>query len=196
LKTCVPRPNGKSNYSNLGAGLAGVLAERITGKPYHRLLNECVFTPFKMSYHPDSSIATTANKAQGYFISTDNKAAYWNADVLAPAGGLKCSVSEMLSYLQAMSIPINEESKEIIADLLNPTIAVAPGMKVAKAWHTIEKEGKPVIYWHNGGTYGFSTFAGFLKDQNKAVVVVVNQFNKNQFSDELGISIIQKLVAK
>jgi CubicO group peptidase (beta-lactamase class C family) len=193
LKTCIPQPDGKSNYSNLGAGLAGVLAERIAGKTYHTLLNQYIFTPFNITYHPDSSIASVANKAQGYFMSTGNKAVYWNADVLAPAGGLKCSASEMLTYLQAMAMPANEESKEIITDLLKPTASITPEIKVAKAWHTVEKEGLPVIYWHNGGTYGFSTFAGFLKDKNKAVIVIINQFNKNKISDGLGLAIMKEL---
>ncbi len=99
----------------------------------------------------------------------------------------------MLSYLQSMTMPINEESKEIITNLLKSTIAITPEINVAKAWHTVEKEGLPVIYWHNGGTYGFSTFAGFLKDQNKAVIVVINQFNKNKISDGLGVAIMKEL---
>lgn len=196
LKTSMPQPGGQSNYSNLGAGLAGVLAEKISGKSYHSLLNEYIFTPFKITFHPDSAIASATNKAQGYFMNTDNKALYWNADVLAPAGGLKCSASEMLSYLQSISLPVNEEAEQIVADLLKPTVAIAPEMNVAKGWHTLEKEGLPVIYWHNGGTYGFSTFTGFLKEQNKAVIVVINQFNKSQFSDGLGFTIMQKLLAK
>lgn len=193
LKTCIPNPDGKSSYSNLGAGLAGVLAEKIARKPYHILLNEYIFTPFKIVYHSDSSIESVTNKAQGYFMNTDNKAVYWKADVLAPAGGLKCSANEMLSYLQSMSLPVNTKATQIITDLLKPTIAIAPEMKVAKAWHTFEKKEEPTIYWHNGGTYGFSTFAGFIKEKNMAVIVVINQFNKNNFSDRLGIEIIKKL---
>lgn len=34
-----------------------------------------------------------------------NKSDYWNMNVLVAAGGLKCSASEMLTYLQTMSVP-------------------------------------------------------------------------------------------
>ncbi|HEX7846147.1 MAG TPA: serine hydrolase domain-containing protein [Chitinophagaceae bacterium] len=193
LKTCTPRPDGKSNFSNLGAGLAGVLAQRIAGKPYESLLAQYIFQPFSIKQHPDSTIAATTNKAQGYFTTINNQSPYWFADVLAPAGGLKCSADEILSYLEKMAAPENGSSQQIIEHLLTPTITVTPEIKVCRAWHTMEKKDSPVIYWHNGGTYGFSTFAGFLKEKKKAVVIVVNQFNKNKVSDKLGFSILEKI---
>jgi CubicO group peptidase (beta-lactamase class C family) len=192
LKTCTPTPDGKSNYSNLGAGLGGVLAQRISGSSYEALLDKYIFIPFKITRHPDESIAGTGNKGQGYFEGA--KSDYWKADVLAPAGTLKCSASEMLTYFQCMSVPVNNESKQIISKLLEPTADVAPGMRVCRAWHTMEEKDKPVIYWHNGGTYGFSVFGAFIKEQQKAVIVVVNKFNANGVSDGLGSAIIQKLV--
>jgi hypothetical protein len=60
----------------------------------------------------------------------------------------------------------------------------------------LEQKGKPTIYWHNGGTYGFSTFAAFVKDTKRSVVVVVNQFNQNQVSDGLGIAIMKEMLEK
>ncbi len=54
---------------------------------------------------------------------------------------------------------------------------------------------KPVIYWHNGGTYGFSTFAAFVKQTNQWVMVVVNKFDKNDtVSDKLGMQIMNKML--
>ncbi|MFI5132310.1 MAG: serine hydrolase domain-containing protein, partial [Chitinophagales bacterium] len=88
LKSCTPQAAGHSSYSNLGAGLAGVLAQRISGKTYNELLSEYIFHPFKITPHPDESLNGTVNKSQGYFETV--KADYWNADALAPAGTLKC----------------------------------------------------------------------------------------------------------
>ncbi|MBK6634924.1 MAG: serine hydrolase [Chitinophagaceae bacterium] len=45
LKSCTPKPDGKSNYSNLGAGLAGVLAERISGKSFATLTDQFILQP-------------------------------------------------------------------------------------------------------------------------------------------------------
>jgi len=192
LKTAVPKPDGKSNYSNLGMGLAGVLAERISGKRYAELLDEYIFLPFRL-VTPANALATAAeNKSQGYF--GDDRSAYWNMDVMAPAGGLKCSAKEMLGYLKEISAPSNAATKAIVDSLLQPTVQVNARVSVGRAWHTLENKNKPVVYWHNGGTYGFSTFAAFLKGGEEAVIVVVNKFDSNKVSDGLGIAIMNKLI--
>ena len=192
LKNCSPQPDGKSNYSNLGAGLAGVLAERISGKTYAELLDHYIFLPFKI-VTPDKSIAqSNDNKSQGYFMD-GNKSDYWNMNVLVAAGGLKCSASEMLTYLQAMSVPSDEAAKKIIDQLLNPTVKISPVMQVGRGWHIAARESNKPVYWHNGGTYGFSTFGAFYPGEDKAVIVVVNQFNKNAVSDQLGMWLMKQL---
>lgn len=190
LATVVPKPDGKSNYSNLGMGLAGVLAERITGKSYAVLLDEYIFLPFKL-VDPTQSIAASV-KSQGYMDK--EKTGYWNMDVLAPAGGLKCSAKEMLAYLGKLTHPVDAQSAKIIDKLLTPTVRVSPLVSVGRGWHTFEQQNKPVIYWHNGGTYGFSTFAAFTKDGDHAVVIAVNKFNANAISDGLGMAIIKKML--
>ena len=114
-----------------------------------------------------------------------NNLDYWNMNVLVAAGGLKCSASEMLTYLQAMSVPSDEAAKKIIDQLLNPTVKISPVMQVGRGWHIAARESNKPVYWHNGGTYGFSTFGAFYPGEDKAVIVVVNQFNKNAVSDQL-----------
>jgi hypothetical protein len=115
-------------------------------------------------------------------------------DVLAPAGNLKLNASQMLTYLSQMSSPSDKKTAELIDLLLTPTIALNPSMKVCRGWHTIEKKEKPVIYWHNGGTYGFSTQCMFTKGNNKAVFVVVNQFDRNKVSEELAAKVMEELL--
>jgi len=178
-------------YSNLGMALAGVLAERISGKTYAALLDQYIFLPFKI-VNSENSIAKSNNKSQGYLDDT-TKASYWNMNVMAPAGALKCSAKEMLTYLGYMSKPINKTSAAIIDTLLQPTTALSRNLKVGRAWHLLLQKDKPTIYWHNGGTYGFSTFAAFLKGTGQAVIIVINKFNSNKICDDLGFSIMKKL---
>jgi len=191
LKNCIPEPGGKSNYSNLGAGIAGVLAERISGKTYAALLDKYIFLPFKI-LAPTNSIEETENKSQGYFAK-DDKAAYWNMNILAPAGGLKCSADEMLSYLQQMCLPQLPDTKIIVDKLTTQTIAMNPRIAIGRGWHIYKDKDLPLFYWHNGGTYGFSTFCAFTKDKSKAVIIVINQFNKNAQADALGVKLIKRL---
>lgn len=194
LKDCSLKPDGKSNYSNLGAGLGGILAERISGKSYYELLAQYIFTPFKMA-DTGKGITTSPNISQGYFAAND-KTDYWNMNVLAPAGELKSTGSNMLNYLQNMCIPGSEKSKMIIDQLTTQTVSLNAIVAVGRGWHILTEKDRPAIYWHNGGTYGFSTFCAFVKDKSKAVVVIVNQFNKNALSDGLGIKIIKKMMSE
>ena len=194
LKNCTPKTDGKYDYSNLGGGLAGVLAERISGKTYAVLLDEYIFLPFKM-VTPANSIASNQNKSQGYFTKND-KAEYWNMDVLAPAGGLKCTGAEILTYLQNMCFPETDNSKTIVTKVTTQTIAVNPRIAIGSGWHILTDKDQQPVYWHNGGTYGFSTFCAFTKNKSKAVIVVINQFNKNAFSDGLGLKIIKKIISE
>jgi len=185
LKRATLKPDGKSNYSNLGAGLAGVLAERIAGKDYKTLLQEYVFQPFGMK---DAMSSSNSKKAQGHLEGAPNP--FWNMNVLYPAGGAQCSANDMLNYLQAMS----SGKSEVLQKVLQHTVSVSPTVSVCSAWHTLEQKGKPTIYWHNGGTYGFSTFAGFVKETGRCVIVVVNQFNQNGVSDGFGMAIMKKML--
>ncbi len=194
LKNCKPKPNAQYEYSNLGAGVAGVLAERISGKTYAALLDQYIFLPFKM-VTPANAIAATENKSTGYFAK-DDKTPYWNMNVLAPAGGLKCSGTEMLTYLQQMCLPRSANAKLIIDKLTTQTIAINPQIAVGRGWHIYNDKGQPVFFWHNGGTYGFSTFCAFTKDRSKAVIVVINQFNKNAQADGLGVKLIKRLISE
>jgi CubicO group peptidase (beta-lactamase class C family) len=190
LKNCKPAPDGKSNYSNLGSGLAGVLAQKIAGREYFDLLDQYIFTPFGLG-KSNKTIEGISNKAQGYFQG--NKALYWGMSVMGPAYVLKSTSFEVLSYLDYMSNPSDSTSNQVIDKLLEPTLTIIPGTSVCRAWHTIERENRPVIYWHNGSTYGFSTFGGFIKGQRKAVIVVTNHFNKAAVSDVLGTAIMKKI---
>lgn len=194
LKVCTPKPDGKSNYSNLGGGLAGVLAERISGRSYAQLLDKYIFLPFKM-VTADNSVENSNNNSQGYFAK-DDKTPYWNMNILAPAGALKCSASEMLTYLQNLCFPQTENSKLIIDELTTQTVAINERIAVGRGWHIFYQKDQPALYWHNGGTYGFSTFCAFFKGSSKAVMVVINQTGKNSVSDVLGIEIIKKMMSE
>ncbi|MFT3979097.1 MAG: serine hydrolase [Ferruginibacter sp.] len=192
LKTVQPSDKKEYEYSNLGAALAGVLAERITGKSYAALLDKYIFLPFKM-LDKNNSIEKSVNKSQGYIDDT-TKAEYWNMNVMAPAGGLKSNAREMNIYLQHMSLPATKADAVIMDSLTSPTHSLSPVMAIGRGWHCMALKKKPVIYWHNGGTYGFSTFAAFTRNTNQWVMVVVNHFDKNDtVSDRIGMQIMNRM---
>ena len=192
LANAKPAKIGRYEYSNLAAGLAGVLSERISGKTHASLLDQYIFLPFRM-VDKNNTLEKSDNKSQGY-IEDNTPAEYWNMNVLAPAGGLKCTGAEMLKYLAAMSQPKDAASKAIVDQVTTPTVTLSPQMNVCRGWHASQKKEKPVVFWHNGGTYGFSTFCAFVKGTGQYVMVVVNKFNANAVSDKLGMDIINKML--
>lgn len=185
LKTANLWNAGQYGYSNLGAGLAGVLAQRISGRDYKALLQRYVFDAFGIRQ------LNHAKKAQGYFNET--KSAFWNMAALAPAGDLDCTASEMLDYLAYTSKPGNAAVAARLAKLEAPTHRINPRLQIGLGWHLLEDAEKPTLYWHNGGTYGFSTFAAYRKN-GQAVVVVINRFGANNAADGLGVAVIERLL--
>jgi CubicO group peptidase (beta-lactamase class C family) len=179
---------GKVNYSNLGAGLAGVLAENISGKPYEYLLNKYINKPFHLK-HTGIHADLKRPKAIGYFDKQE--ATYWDMNSLIGAGGIKSDATDMLNYLDYIA---NHQTLSIIQSVLHKTSEINKEVAIAKGWHTIEKNEETLLYWHNGGTYGFSTFCAFNPSNKNCIIIVINAFNKNTIADRLGINIMTKIL--
>lgn len=188
LRIAEVKADGKSNYSNTGACLAGVLAQKMSGKTFQQLLQHYIWGPFKIA---DVEKEKSFKKSQGYFVY--DKAPYWNMDVYYPAGGLKTNCEQMLGYLAAMATPNATMQKDLVEKVLTPTLSISDEMNIALAWHVLKFSELPAIYWHNGGTYGFSTFAAFTKETPTGVIIAINKFNQNQYADWLGLEIMKRL---
>ena len=182
LKTYQVKSVGKYDYSNLGFGLAGILAERISKNTYQELLQKYIYKPFGMSKK-----SGFVQKAQGYF--GEDKSAFWNMNCLAPAGKIQCSANDMLTYLSNISSP-KKKNKFIVDSLTSQTQLINKRIQIGRGWHIFTPKNGNKFYWHNGGTYGFSTFAAFSKNTNKGFFIVINEFNKNQILDIIGFKLI------
>ncbi|TAG15060.1 MAG: class A beta-lactamase-related serine hydrolase [Sphingobacteriia bacterium] len=186
----VAKPNaiGKVDYSNFGVGLAGHLATIISGKPYDQLLKKYVTTQFKLT----NTAMIVNNKlpiSTGYYKK--QLAEYWNMAVLEGAGGVKSTAADMLQYVHYM---LQHQESTSIKDLITKTNTINQQLSIAKCWHIFISPNNAPIIWHNGGTYGFSTFIAFNQTTNQAVFVAINSFNKNGISDRLGIEILTKIL--
>lgn len=188
LSKTEPKTFGKVAYSNLGAGLAGVIAQNISGKSYEKLLNQYINQPIQLK-HTGLQAAKKMPKAIGFFGI--EPAAYWDMGILAGAGGIKSDATDLLQYLEFMA---SQASHPVVKSVLTKTASVNNQIAIAKGWHTLEQSGKTLLYWHNGGTYGFSTFAAFNPKNQQCIVIVINAFSKNDIADKLGIEIMTRLL--
>jgi D-alanyl-D-alanine-carboxypeptidase/D-alanyl-D-alanine-endopeptidase len=62
-----------------------------------------------------------------------------------------------------------------------------PDLEIARAWHVFHKY-ETDIYWHNGGTGGYRTFAGFDPAKKVGAVVLCNTAFD---SDDLGYHMLE-----
>jgi D-alanyl-D-alanine-carboxypeptidase/D-alanyl-D-alanine-endopeptidase len=164
----------KYEYSNLGVGLLGHALALKAGMSYEELLRRRVLEPLGMS---DTAITLADGlKARLAAGSGPNLSPVknWNFDVLAGAGAIRSTARDMLKFLTA-AMGLRETPLRGAFDLMLKTERPTgvPDLEIAMAWHIWKKYGTTIV-WHNGGTGGYHTFAGFDPAKKTGVVVLCN----------------------
>jgi CubicO group peptidase (beta-lactamase class C family) len=164
----------KYEYSNLGVGLLGHALALRAGMGYGELVRRRILEPLGMA---DTAVALDARlQARLAPGSGPNLGPVknWNFDVLAPAGALRSTARDMLKFLTA-AMGLRETPLRAAFDLMlkeeHPT--GVPDLTIGLGWHVWRKYGTEIV-WHNGGTGGYRSFAGFDPARKAAVVVLCN----------------------
>jgi len=107
LKTHIPRriypPGTVSAYSNYGAGLAGYIVERVSGRPFNQYVDENIFKPLGMTRStmeqplPRSLAGLMSN---GYRSASDGPKPF-EAVGPGPAGSLSSTATDMARFMTA-----------------------------------------------------------------------------------------------
>ncbi len=185
-------PDEEFNYSNLGYSLLGqVLASR-AGRTYPDLLRDDVTGPL----HLDDTVITLSGEQQRRFIEGHFPLGHpvhaWDMDALAPAGGIRSTAGDMLTYLEANLNPTGGLSAALIASH-QLKAEMAPGHRIAIAWiYDTASE----TYWHNGATRGYTSYAFFRPKDDSAAIVLVNNGPWPPFCGLVGEHIRQRLTGK
>ncbi|MBT1018300.1 beta-lactamase family protein [Canibacter sp. lx-72] len=141
---------GKRSYSNLGYALLGHLLERSTGKPYAELVRERIFSPANMTEtYVMTPGSVPADAPRGHLVR-GGAADPWEMSGYAPAGGIRSNAHDMSKFARWMMDN---------GDFSYGWLANSP-----------EDGGG---YWHNGGTYGYSTML-IINPENRQAVFVSN----------------------
>lgn len=177
----------KYEYSNFGAGLLGYALARKAGKTYEELVTERILKPLDMK---DSSITLSdelkARLAKGH---ADGKTVKnWDIDALAGAGALRSTPLDMVTFVEANIKPSDTAiSKALQASYKDFIETGQPGLSVALGWHRWDRHGTKII-WHNGGTGGYRSFAGFAPEKKMGVVILTNS---DTDLDAVGLHILE-----
>lgn len=187
-------PGARFQYSNLGMSLLGHVMELKSGEGYESLVIDRICRPLKMDstrirLSPDmkSRIATGHDK-------DGNRVHPLNMQVMAPAGSLRSTATDLMKYLAA-NLGL---TKSDLSPLMEKTHVIrhtdsADFGKTAMPWYdrAVYQPADAQILGHGGGTFGFATFIGFDTKQRRAVVVLSNQLVLN--SSCIGTAILQRM---
>lgn len=168
------------NYSNLGAGLLGQIAADTLNTSYATALNNAVLQPLSMQCTDLSNEPPLApGHASGEVVSN------WHFQALAGAGGVRSCMQDMLIFAAATLAAFDNHSDEKkIASKLNSskinksitaTIAVQthePDM--ALGWLISRAEDQD-IWWHNGGTGGYTSILLIEPKTGRALILLANE---------------------
>ena len=159
-------------YSNLGMGLLGHILALHTHRSYEQLMLETIAEPLGM----DETAITLSPKMKEHLATGHDPlvepTSNWELPTLAGAGAIRSTASDMLKFLKANQTDDGSDLYKAMA--LSHTLAFSDttqNVKVALAWHYSDNDR---IISHSGGTGGYRAFAGFSKDDDKAVVLLTN----------------------
>ena len=110
----------------------------------------------------------------------------WDIPTLAGAGAIRSSTSDMAKFISANIGYVNSplmEKMELSHQIRHDK---AGEMSVAMSWH-IKKGDNGDVIWHNGGTGGYRTFTGFVKETGIGVVLLTNS---SAGADDIGFYLL------
>ena len=143
-------------YSNLGVGLLGQALASLDKMSYSDMVTARILAPLGMTA---TGIGLSTDRvpfmAQGHNASL-LPVPLWDLPSMPGAGALRSSTRDMARFLQAhMQGTLAGASATHSAQ-----VRIDDTQSVALGWFIEQRHGEE-IHWHNGGTGGFRTFAGF-----------------------------------
>lgn len=192
LRAMRPRPEpGKCvRYSSIGFGLLGDALARRSGCSFEDLLRRRVCEPLGMSHTAiDAAIARPELLAGRSRRGAPRPPL---RDGMPAAGAVRSSAPDLLLFLRACLTRRDDLLAEALALAQQPRAKIDRHVSVGLGWLTLRRRGQPPVVWHNGGTWGFRSFAAVVRDRSLAVVVLSNT---TRSLDRLGLGLVDRLAA-
>lgn len=122
---------------------------------------------------------------------TGQPAVNWDFDILFGGGGILSSASDLSLFAMAQF----DATKKAFQLSHQPTITVNENLKVGLGWHII-KVGNRDIWWHSGGTAGYTSSMAIDLEKESAIVILSNVsgfHSKNELADKLCFTLLQEI---
>ena len=184
-------------YNNLMYLAAGMVDERVSGKPWEDLTRDRIFRPMGMSAS-NFSVAESRKSddfALPYAKVQDvvKRVPFYNLDAMAPVGGINSNVEEMIRYVRMHIDGGKHGDSQILtrasAERLRSPEAVIPDgalgplhspnfpelghLSYGMGFFVTTYRGRELA-WHSGSIDGFSALMSILPAEKAGVIVLTN----------------------
>lgn len=105
------------------------------------------------------------------------------------AGSLRSNAAEMLRFLSACLDPPAHPPGPALALAQRPHARIGKRLEIGLCWMIANRPGRAPVVWHNGGTWGFRSFAGFAPARARAAIVMSSTARS---VDRLGFKLIER----
>lgn len=161
---------GQFIYSNLGVGILATALCSFTGYSYEQLLQQLICKPFGLNQVTTSREKVKNSLIQG--LSTKGVVVpYWDLGAFLGAGGVYASISDLATYMLAN---INRASPIFVLQQQR-TASIDKHMGIGLGWFIVKKQNRDkTVYFHDGGTGGFTSICLMNADEKKGVAILSN----------------------
>ena len=167
-------PGLRLRYSNFGAAVLGNAVARRAGRSYADLLADRVTEPLGLTdtvvdLRPDQE----HRRAQGH-KGRRKPTPDWSMPSLPGMGALRSTTADLARFMAAQASPEITSLAEAIRLTQEPRAGREP-RRIGLGWMVtpLGRSGY-TAHWHNGGTGGFRSFAGYVRDSGVGVALLTN----------------------
>ena len=173
------KDKGKLIYSNLGAGLLGYALAKFAETSYDKLVADTLFCELNMC-----NSATNRENLNGRLVpALDTKGRVtknWDLGVLAGAGSVLSCTEDMVKFVLA-----NFDANNHVMNLQRKAVFESGSECLALGWFIVDKKEKGErMYFHNGGTGGYSSAMLLDIKSNNAFIVLSNVSGLHKFKGQ------------
>src|SRR5262249_54547250 len=166
------RPPGSRRYSNLGAGLLGVLLARRAGTTYDDLVATRVCRPLGLR---DTTTTVAADDLPRFADGHNRRGRvvpHWHIPGLPGAGALRSTLADMVTFLGHQLAPPAGRLGDAIR-LTQELRAGSTRIRVGLGWHGLRgRDERQSLLFHNGGTGGFRSCIVIALARRQGAVVL------------------------
>lgn len=184
-------PGLHSSYSNVGAGIASLVIERVSGLPFDAFLATRVLVPLGMR---DSGLLlderTRGRLATGYDRDGRSVMPYWHV-IFRAFGGLNATTADMARYLDWLlrpdGAPLLTAAEKHRMETPHTTLTARTSLRYGYALglYGYEHEG---LMWmgHGGDADGYLSRLGYLPGTGIGYFLTINAFNGDALEEMQG----------